>query len=516
MTVFKSYQWIILLLITLLLRLPAFWTPLLNIDESQFAEYANMLLSGGLPYIDSVDTKPLGMYYFFAGIFYLFGKNNMIAVHIVTALWVFATAYYCHLIALKIKDSTAGIWTALFYIVFTTTYTPKYIATSIVVIMMLPLSISIYYIIRYLSSQKNKHMLLSGILFGIACLFKYTAGINLIITYMFFIIILPLIQKRLHWNTHIRPLIYFTFGSVLIGFLFYLPLQYHGIWDEFVFWSISGSATYTQSNVTFTDFIFRGITRLGSFMLVTGLIWYLGIGYCITPIRNFFKYSSRNISLLLIILWGLLSLIPVCVGGRFFEHYFIQLLPALCILAGIHAVHFFHKQYKWLIISIAIILPSLLSFTARVYAPTIYAHTGYDYPGNYKQLGNYIAEHTSQTDRIFVWGFATPIYTYSNRAAASRFLWCDWLTGRIAGSNTSHDSNFDTQLYVTDKSWQLLFMDLEMHKPIYFIDTSPGNYHDYGKYPISKYPALQHYIDAHYVFETDINGAHFYHRKGSL
>ena len=55
----------------LLLRLPAFWTPILDVDEAQFAGYADWLLHGGLPYVSSVDTKPLGIYWFFAAVFAL-------------------------------------------------------------------------------------------------------------------------------------------------------------------------------------------------------------------------------------------------------------------------------------------------------------------------------------------------------------------------------------------------------------------------------------------------------------
>ncbi|MFH1830363.1 MAG: hypothetical protein ABH871_06270 [Pseudomonadota bacterium] len=68
----------IVLAVIFILRLPAFWTPILDVDESQFAGFADWLLAGGKPYISSLDTKPLGIYWFYAAIFGVFGRNNMI------------------------------------------------------------------------------------------------------------------------------------------------------------------------------------------------------------------------------------------------------------------------------------------------------------------------------------------------------------------------------------------------------------------------------------------------------
>src|SRR3989338_2283624 len=86
----KNNLWIYFALIGLsfILRIPILNIPLLDVDESQFDQYANVLLAGGLPYVDSVDTKSIGIYYFFAFIFLIFGKNNMFAVHAITAIWV--------------------------------------------------------------------------------------------------------------------------------------------------------------------------------------------------------------------------------------------------------------------------------------------------------------------------------------------------------------------------------------------------------------------------------------------
>ena len=58
----------------------------------------------------------------------------------------------------------------------------------------------------------------------------------------------------------------------------------------------------------------------------------------------------------------------------------------------------------------------------------------------------------------------------------------------------------------------MFYTDMEVNRPAYFIDTSPGNYHDYGAYPVEKYPELTAYLEKYYTFETELTGFRFYRR----
>jgi len=511
-----------ILLLIFILRLPSFWTPILDVDESQFAGYANALLLGGLPFIGSVDTKPLGIYYFFAAIFYIFGKNNMLAVHIATTIVVALTALYCYFIAKKLFSYRAGIIAALFYSIFTTTYIPKFISTSIVVIMMLPITMSIYYI---LSSDdiKRLRILLAGALLGIACCFKYQAGITLCSIGIYYIL-LPLIFKHtISYKKRVLDFLVYISGMALVGAIFILHLFYLGVLDDFYFWSFQGSLAYITAGNNFTDFPYNILIRGSSFILSTFLIWYLGISYSLKLIFKLFKTDKQAMPVYLIFIWFILNIIPICVGGRFFGHYFIQILPPLVILAAARSEMFFdwlnsskislkHKiAYSLFILSLT--LPAAGFFGARLLDDTIYKFVKEENPADYKPIAEYIKNNSDPSDKIFVWGFATPIYFYSDRDSASRFLWCDWLTGRIAGSPTAQDPIFETSAFITPSSWEKFFEDLETNKPIFFIDTSPGNYHDYGKYPVSKYSALKKYLLENYTLVKEDFGASFYKRN---
>ncbi|MBT3182650.1 MAG: hypothetical protein HN337_09125 [Deltaproteobacteria bacterium] len=520
----KTYLMALLVLvIVLLLRSPAFWTPILDVDESQFAGYANALLDGGSPFLSSVDTKPIGIYIFFSVIFLLFGRNNMFAVHLITAIWVWITALYCYRIGRTIHNERTGWLSAIFYAVFTVTYIPKFISTSIILVLMLPLTMSIYYIIKWEQDRDIHNLFNAGMFFGIACLFKYQAGINLILVGIYFLFLAPHYLKESGYRQRFRPFLIFIIGGTLVGFIFFLYLKYLGIWDAFFFWSILGSNAYIEAGITTSDFFSRLLVRGGSFMASTLLLWVFGIREVVILSRRLFKdeQSGRRPEPYLIMLWFLTSLIPVATGGRFFGHYFIQLLPSLSILAAM-GISFMmdkpllssiSKKRLYAIVLVGMLFPAAGFTTARIYADKIYAKVNEDNPNSYRPLGEYIKERTEKHDTIFVWGFATPVYFFANRPAASRFLWCDWLTGRIAGSPTAKDDLFDTTKYATPGSWDMFFADLKENKPVYFVDTSPGNYHDYGKYPVSGYPKLMAYLNDNYTLESTYKGADFYRRK---
>lgn len=505
----------------MLLRLPAFWTPILDVDESQFAGYANALIDGGTPFIASVDTKPIGIYYYFAIVFLIFGKNNMLAVHVITAIWVWLTAMYCYKIAKTIYTKQAGWFAAVFYAVFTTTYIPKFISTSIMIVLMLPLTISIYYMVRWERTRNYGSLFVAGIFFGLACLFKYQAGINLVLAAAYFIVLAPLYLKD-KTRPKLKPFLIFAIGGVLIGFVFLAYLKFSGLWNDFYFWSIVGSVTYIDAGIQTSDFFRRLFMRGGFFVISSFLIWFFAgkqILYLVRSARN--KVFPKTPETCLVASWLFISFIPVCAGGRFFGHYFIQLIPALSILAACSVARTIvsrpwnakRTQQIWTAIVLAMAIPAVSFFTARLYAGDIYKAIGEDDPEAYRPLGEYIKKRTSPDDRIFVWGFATPVYFFAERMQASRFLWCDWLTGRISGSPTARDESFDTSSYSTKGSWKMLFEDLDKNKPVYIVDTSPGNYHDYGKYPIDNYQSLVRYLDKYYGLEAKYKGAHFYRRK---
>lgn len=509
MTSLKSlFGWTAIFFVCLVLRLPSLWIPIIDIDESQFAVYANVLLDGGLPYVDSVDTKPLGIYWFYAAIFYFFGPNNMTAVHIVTILWVLATAWYCRKIASYFGSKQAGWLAALFYVVFSSVAPAQIISTSIVSIMMLPLTMSIWHLVRWEENKRFREPLLSGIFFGIACLFKYQAGINLFVVLTWFICMAVRSPKK---ETLVgKGFFLFLAGGIFIGALFSVYLKMIGVWNDFVFYSFKGGVAYLAAENNINDFFRNLVKRGGAFIMVSLFLWYFAL-------RGAIKPNQKN---LLVIIWLIFSVIVISFGGRFYGHYFIQIIPPLAILAaqnidaGLTRIN--GNPFFWLwkrplrfflagAISLAFVFSTSTAFNEKLEKYHVFQR--------HKKIARYIGERSTPDDPIFVWGFATPVYFYSNRMPSSRFLWSDWLTGRTAGASKPNDPHFDSARLIARRSWQHLFDDFSKKPPLYFVDTAAGNFRGYKKYAISHYSELMKYLQTQYSKEVRVGGADIYRRK---
>src|SRR5574338_405844 len=119
-------RWITVTIIALvlILRSPTFLPSLYNSDEGYYGTIANDTLDGGTFYLTSVDTKPPGIYYVYVAVFKLAGKNNLLAVHILTIFVVAASALLVRRIGTRVGNDWAGAWSGIGYAVFMHAYRP--------------------------------------------------------------------------------------------------------------------------------------------------------------------------------------------------------------------------------------------------------------------------------------------------------------------------------------------------------------------------------------------------------
>ena len=126
-------------------------------------------------------------------------------------------------------------------------------------------------------------------------------------------------------------------------------------------------------------------------------------------------------------------------------------------------------------------------------------------------VGDYVRTHTAPHDTIFIWGWEQGIFITAKRDPAARFISSDFLSGRSPSQNNALAT--DTSQNIIPGAWDELFADFSMHMPVYILDTSPGDYHGYGMYPMTKFPLLQKLIEDKYAFEKTLEGIDLYRLK---
>src|SRR5437667_1659286 len=105
----RESRWITVVIIALvvILRTPTLLSSLCQAgltDEDYYSTIASDILDGGAVYHTAVDTKPPGIYYIFAGVFRVAGRNNFRAVHILAIIVVAATALVVRRIGARVAD----------------------------------------------------------------------------------------------------------------------------------------------------------------------------------------------------------------------------------------------------------------------------------------------------------------------------------------------------------------------------------------------------------------------------
>lgn len=506
-----SRFWIVLFGLTVFLRVSALYTPFFDVDEAQFAGFAHVLMDGGLPFRDSLDTKSLGIYLFYWACFAIFGQYNMIAVHAVTIVWSFLAAFSLYQLFRVFERESEGKLAALLYTIFSASYVPKYIATSINSVMVLFLVLSLLFLLLAERHKKIAFDFLAGLMVGIAFVFKYQAGIQIVVYFLF---TLPLWEFRHRDISFVQPSWKkFFLRNLIFGAAFLLPFALQafvllslGVWKDFYEWSLLGSGRYIVAGQQTILFWQNFLQRFCPYVLATLVLWY-GV---FLGLKERVWQGQRGLSFLLFLSW-LFALIPVCMGGRFYPHYFLQMLPVLSALAALELYPVLLSQARVrMIVIIFCLFVTAVFWLLRADYEVYLNHFGDDDLYQQKRIGEKIRAMTDSQDHIFIWGFANVIHFYSERPASSRFLWSDWLTGRVPGPDTGRSQEGQSKRLVSDFAWQKLFEDFSRRSPAIFVDTSTAGIHGYEKYPISNYPELYRYVLENFPRRMIVEGVSIY------
>lgn len=532
---------LIIIVIAVVLRAPYAWVPFFNVDEALIAVMADTFLDGGVLYRDVWEHQAPLSYFIYSLVFILFGKNNMTAIHLFGIGWIICTALMIFKLADKFYGNKVkpGFLAALFYVIFISTYESwDVLAVNTEIFLVLPITAAIFFLLRGENTQNSRFFIFSGILCGLGALAKQTGGIVLPALIGYLIIIQLLQRGKVPWRETIKRCLLVVLGfSLVIGMLLVYFWMHGALWD-FYYLTVQHPFEYSAL-VDFDYFKYRFKVRTLDIVIPNLLLWgvaCLTTGYIV--IRGLKKYSVRGVphewnstdrAELLLVLWLFASLIGLSMSGRFFGHYYIQAFPVLSLLAAYGVLIFsekimnrgistsFMKMVVWTVVFVGIVIPvfkyqkkNITRFIINKNNPQL----EYDqFELSFNPVADYVRKHTTSNDSIFVWGFCPQIYVLSDRRPASRFIFCNFLTGRMTESPRHFAFDAETDDQITPGSWEMLRDDLSRVKPRFIIDTSPSDYLKYAKYPIKKYSYLKELLERDYNLEIRISSMDLYRLK---
>jgi hypothetical protein len=121
----------------------------------------------------------------------------------------------------------------------------------------------------------------------------------------------------------------------------------------------------------------------------------------------------------------------------------------------------------------------------------VFSTAGGGWGNPYLAVSRHIASHSSTDDTIFVWGFVPEIYVQSDRMHASRYTFCNQVTGLIPWENIDEPN---TSATAVPGAMGIMMEELTRNRPIFIVDTSIGNVWAYGKYPFPRFPQLDAFV----------------------
>jgi len=449
-------------------------------DEATYSALASRILEGALPYHSAVDHKPIGIEILYASIYALFGRNKLIFVRIFLLVIVAMTGYTMGRLCEKLLNKPQARYAGVFYVLCSTWGLPSDTqAANTELFLNFPITLAGFLIFRKISDEKTdwKQSLNfsgAGILTAVAGMFKYQASLAGIAWALITVL------GPWRFKTKIIRLIELACGFLLIGIAYISFFLNKGIWDSFIFWGFKYNFQY-MSILTPAEIVWNAFR----YTLLVALFWF--------PLLICFRKTTRN-ALLFSIPWGGAMALAIAAGGRFFPHYYLMLLPPLCLLISPEVLQ--KKKFQKfltviiLIYSVAEILVALGWYRIK---PNLA-----QYDKTYRLVGNWITNHSKPSDRIFVWGNSPEIYYYSNRIMGTRFPFCNYHTGKIWGTKFLDDVNAtQTERNIVPRAWDELLQDLYSSPPLYFIDAAKGKLDRFDLHPSSRYPKLLGFLSSY-------------------
>jgi hypothetical protein len=494
-----SWGLIAALLLVVALRLPYIDRPFNDEDVAQIAYSASRAVEGQLLYRDTVDYKPPLALTLFAATFRLFGRE-MAAVNAVALLWALGATALVFLLTQTLFGRTAAVGAALFYAVFANSDTVNGTSPSYDFWMLPFMVAAVYCLGQALQPQKDKAgrwLLASGICSGLATTSKQHALFN-------FVALLNYLVLVACWDRAQR--------KALPQRLLLLGLGFIGAWLPFIlyFWSQGGLSAFWDSlsprhNISYmgartsADALSAARGQLIRQMSRDTMLWVFALAGLVSLIvgkRKQGRPSQCVNDALLMGLWAFWSFVGVSVTKRFYDHYFLQMMPVFSVLAGyVWGLCFqglgFRVGWRWAlgaVIVLGFLWSGRQSFRAREMLRRTHAlltgKPSRDGDGA-KQVGDYIRARSTPADRLYVWGWKPEIYYFADRQAPTKW----WEFGIESGR------------------WLQIEQEFERHKPqfIVVVNGAPGG-------P----PEFRDYVRRNFVPDTRIAGFEILRRRPRL
>ncbi len=483
------------MLLTVVTRVPVLIAPNAIDDESVYSVVADEIVDGGRPYLNAVERKPPLLFWTYAAVFKIAGKYNWLALHMTALVWTLATMAALAAASARLFDLRTGMIAALLYGIFQPWAVQKNLALNGELLMNLPIAWAYAIAFRRRGSGARPELFAAGALLCLGFLLKQPAAISAVPIGIY--LLLPKYGKQygLSKADQIKEASIFVAGffAILLGVAWILWKQH--ILKQAYYWTIGDHSIHH---------VFW-VTGALSTLAFVGCCLPLVLGSILSFRPKFGIWAGREAERTALILLVLASSLGVAAGGKFYFHYYIQLVLPFALVAAPFYAHLWSKQVVmtwWLRPSVTYVWLALT--TIAFFVSSLH---GAEFRHRPRGSAQYVLEHSVPADRIFVWGQKPGIYLECRRRPACRYITTFPLTGYQFGGQAA---NVDTRKWIRPWAWANLQSDFARTPPVYIVDTEVA---PAAIYPIKDFPIMADLLKTKYDRVAKTEDAIVYRRR---
>lgn len=321
---------LLFLLFSIIIRCPSFFPTVLDHDESTYIIISDQLLNGKVPYVDNLDVKPIGIYLIFAAVLKFF--NSILAIRLLSAIVISFSGlliYQIHYILFSHRR--VAIVSGFLYIAFASAHKWSWPSNTEIYFQ----CISLVALAMLLNARKPAQFLGFGFVCGLGFLVKFHIAFDIVAFTIFYFF-----WRGLDWKSWLKEMIIAFLGFIIPLTLLFFSYNLSGHLAELKFAMFTIPSGYSSDFTVARLFKFLAEFYLSFLPIVILLILGLGLAYQ--------KQWLMKSHWILFVIWTVMTWIGVASTGKFFFHYYFQLLPPLCLFALTWFMFDYNNRWKGL------------------------------------------------------------------------------------------------------------------------------------------------------------------------
>jgi hypothetical protein len=437
----------------LIVRLPSLVQPM-GPDQGLYAYVGERIRHGELAYRDAWDQKPPGIHYVYAALRTLSSRDLVVpaadlaaAASVAALLWAIGS---------RLCGPLAGGLSAVLFLLLSDPGLARYggfrvrAQAETFIALAVAGAVALAARSRLPASGFPLGVFGAGLLLGAAFSLKYNAG-------LYGLVVLAALAVGADEPGYIgsarfrREALLVAIGTAIVPAILLVPFWAGGALDDLyqatIVYNLQYSGETYASRWDMIRYVFAGPIRHAQF----DPLWFAGGAGCLyllfVSVRALLQ--RRLVTGWIPVLWVGVACVSIAVNGsRDLPQYFLQAAPALGLAAGMAAAIGLPKlpaAARWIVVLLlaaatwrvgADPFPKLAGniwhdtqyALGRIDRRTHLAKYGSRDVDKYsaldnRDLGDFLASHTTADETVYVFGYSSGAYVYGNRRSASRFFW---------------------------------------------------------------------------------------------